>query len=341
LSLFSSHTRPHSVNTTKDLIPIFSGGKLQVNNDILLPSASYLGDREHVNRIAELLGRKWKAKEDALVFTGIGSGGRDTDSPWRHFHRQRLIEMLNGTAVQRIEEGEVSRGATFDFPPPGNYDSARRREKHVGSFLAKFARAQFTLFACGDGAKLTKSPCQNIAPFVPPAPALPASGSAAVSGAPAGYGPTLTDYNAKFLPIVDRERGEGGVAARFRATLLSTSVPLKATVYAEWHDDRLVPWLHYVPLDNTFRDLYAVLDYFTNGDAARDAVQEGYLGRVGFGRVQRGDKAARWIAESGRAWAARVLRRDDRRLYVWRLLLEWGRVCDENRDKVGYVEDLP
>ncbi|KAH6690621.1 capsular associated protein [Plectosphaerella plurivora] len=338
--LHSDFIEPRSVNTTRDLIPMFSAGKLAVNNDILLPSPAYLGDREHVNRIAQLLGRAWKAKEDALVFTGIGSGGRGPESPWQHFHRQRLVDMLNSTVVDDIEHRRRDRGATFDFPPLNIYNSERRRDSKLGAFLSRFARARFTLFSCGDAATLTGSPCDNIAPYVPPPPENPFAGPGAVSGAPAGYGLTLAHYNAKFLPIVDRERGEGGVSARFRATLLSTSVPLKATVYAEWHDDRLVPWLHYVPLDNSFRDLYAVLDFFTDGDAERDHRREGYLGKIGLGRTRRGDKAARWIAESGRAWAARVLRRDDMRLYVWRLLLEWARVCDENRARLGYVEDL-
>ena len=74
------------------------------------------------------------------------------------------------------------------------------------------------------------------------------------------------------------------------------------------------------PFDSTFRDLYGVLDYF-----ARD---------------EREDAAARLIAEQGRAWSQRVLRRVDMRLYVWRLLLEFARICDENRERLGYVNDL-
>ncbi|PNH29710.1 hypothetical protein VD0002_g412 [Verticillium dahliae] len=324
-ALHSDFVEPFDVKTTRDLIPIFTGGKLGVNNDILLPSTAYL-EGENTNRIAHLLGPLWKDKKDQLVFRGIASGGRTDDSPWRHFHRHRLVEMLNGTAVHRMELDAAAHANTFDFPPPAYYGTERRRLQKVGAWLSKFASAGFTMFACGDEATLQEAPCPALAPHVRSTPA-PRKGKAA-------------DFVAKYIPLVDRERGEGGVAGRFRHTLLSTSVPLKATVYAEWHDDRLVPWLHFVPLDNTFRDLYNVLDYFTDGDAERDDRDAGVWGRVGIGRIKRGDKAARWIAESGRAWASRVLRREDMRLYVWRLLLEWARVCDENRERLGFVGDL-
>ena len=54
----------------------------------------------------------------------------------------------------------------------------------------------------------------------------------------------------------------------------------------------------------------------------------------------RGDAAARLIAETGKTWAEKVLRREDMLLYVWRLLLEFARVSDEKRDKLGFIADM-
>jgi hypothetical protein len=59
-----------------------------------------------------------------------------------------------------------------------------------------------------------------------------------------------------------------------------------------------------------------------------------------FTRDEKGDAAARFIAETGNRWAETVLRRDDMLLYTWRALLEFARVCDENRDTLGFVDDL-
>ena len=41
------------------------------------------------------------------------------------------------------------------------------------------------------------------------------------------------------------------------------------------------------------------------------------------------------IAENGREWANRVLRKEDMEIYFFRLLLEWGRLTDDDRDSIG------
>lgn len=92
----------------------------------------------------------------------------------------------------------------------------------------------------------------------------------------------------------------------------------------EWHDSRLVPWVHFVPFDSTHRDLHAVLAYFA-----------GMPGRAA-GR----ERAAREIADAGAEWAARVLRREDMQVYVYRVVLELARVMADAREGMGYVEDL-
>jgi hypothetical protein len=129
--------------------------------------------------------------------------------------------------------------------------------------------------------------------------------------------PLLSQLANRFLPDVDG----AALSPRFRSLLRSTSLPLKSTIFTEWHDDRLVPWMHFVPLDSTLQDLHAVLEFFADGAGA-------------------GDAAARFIAERGAEWADKVLRREDMKLYVWRLLLEWARVVDENRDTLAFTGDV-
>jgi hypothetical protein len=90
-----------------------------------------------------------------------------------------------------------------------------------------------------------------------------------------------------------------------------------------------VPWLHFVPIDNSFLDVYGILDYFLGTGDDGVAVLKGAH-----------DDAARKIAEEGREWADTVLRKEDMRVYMLRLLLEYARLCDDDREKLGFVGDL-
>jgi hypothetical protein len=42
----------------------------------------------------------------------------------------------------------------------------------------------------------------------------------------------------------------------------------------------------------------------------------------------------------GKGWAEKVLRKEDMQIYMLRLLLEYARLCDDNRNTLGYVRDL-
>ncbi|CAG8051355.1 unnamed protein product [Penicillium nalgiovense] len=126
-------------------------------------------------------------------------------------------------------------------------------------------------------------------------------------------------YAFKYLPDIDGNSFSG----RYRAFLLSTSLSIKATLYKEWHDSRLIPWAHFVLVDSLYMDIYGILRYFI-----------GYKGLGGH------DRQAERIAMDGKAWAERVLRKEDMQAYVYRLLLEYARLCDDRRDNLAFVGDL-
>lgn len=287
--LHGSMVEPISISTTEELIPLFGGCKLPLNNEIVIPGAMYLSDAPRYSG-GDTHGPQWDKKRNGVVWRGVDSGGRARDNNWYHLQRHRLVEMLNGTTVSRVEEtGE--RALAFDLPPLDLYPSRHREQGTLGAWISRFANVGFTSLC----------DCDFLRPFLRAAPSIDMK----------------DQYGYKFLPDVDGN----SFSARFRGFLLSTSLPLKASIYAEWHDDRLTPWVHFVPLDNTLQDLYPVLEFFADGSGP-------------------GDAAAQYIAEEGKTWAEKTLRREDMRLYVWRLLLEWARVCDENRHTLGYVDDL-
>ncbi|KAG5920019.1 hypothetical protein E4U42_006336 [Claviceps africana] len=290
--LHGSFIEPISLSSTEELIPLFGGSKLPQNNEILIPGAMYLDNGEFYSG-GESHGSRWGRKKDGLVWRGDASGGRAKEHNWHHFQRQRLVQMLNATVISQAEKTGVG-ARSFSLPPAGLYPSARLHGGNLGPWIKDFANSGFVRICGPEECPFyidTFSHTEHI--------------------------PMNQQYEYKFLPDVDGN----SFSARFRGFLRSTSLPLKATVYAEWHDDRLIPWVHFVPFDNTFRDLYALLDFFADKGGP-------------------GDAAARFIAEQGQAWSEKVLRREDMRLYVWRLLLEWARVCDENRHTLAFVEDL-
>ncbi|KAF7554816.1 hypothetical protein G7046_g6715 [Stylonectria norvegica] len=291
--LHGTFVEPLSQSTAQELIPMFGGSKLPMNNEILIPGAMYLTENEFYSG-GEDHGPAWPLKKDGIVWRGDANGGRSKPSQWQHFQRHRLIEMLNGTVVSNIEHNGTE-AQTFRLPSADLYRSTRRTFKQLGDWLTGFSNCGFVHLLCSPGE------CAHLDPYYSELEPMPMS----------------EQYQFKFLPDADGN----SFSARFRGFMRSTSTPLKATVYAEWHDDRLIPWLHFVPLDNTFQDLYSVLEYFSDAGGP-------------------GDAAARYIAERGQEWSEKVLRRADMRLYTWRLLLEWARVCDDNRDTMGFIKDL-
>ncbi|KAJ5588014.1 glycosyl transferase family 90 domain-containing protein [Penicillium hispanicum] len=96
------------------------------------------------------------------------------------------------------------------------------------------------------------------------------------------------------------------MSTRFHRLLSRQAVVLKQTWFQEWHDDRLVPWAHYIPVTMSMEELPALMDFLVN-----DPV---------------GERLSEEIAQAGNTWSRRVLREIDMSIYIYRLLLELGEV---------------
>ncbi|EWC47379.1 hypothetical protein DRE_00347 [Drechslerella stenobrocha 248] len=116
-----------------------------------------------------------------------------------------------------------------------------------------------------------------------------------------------TGFGYKFAMDIDGN----GYSGRFYRLLLSNCLVLKQTMFVQWHDDRLVPWVHYVPVSLGLDDLEGALEYFANDP--------------------KGQVYAAQIAEGGKLWARQVLRPVDITIYTYRLLLEYAALFDEEK----------
>jgi hypothetical protein len=117
-----------------------------------------------------------------------------------------------------------------------------------------------------------------------------------------------------------------GFSNRFIPFLKSNSVVFKSGIFREWYDGRLVAWKHFVPVDLRLHDLFSILAYF-GGYGVEERNKRMMEGRL---------KEAEAIARQGKVWTEKVLRKEDMEVYMFRLLLEWGRLTDDKRTEIGF-----
>jgi hypothetical protein len=298
--LHGTFVEPISIGNTKKFFPLFGGSKLSMNNEILLPPAMYWTTDEFYSG-GEDHGVDWSEKQDILVWRGSATGGRNRKENWTRFQRHRFISMVNATSVREAEHGR--KPPNFILPEKGDYNlESHMSASHNGSladWIDTWSDAATVYLQCFPD-----------------------------SGAHCWYtdhyfevkkGMKMSEqYRYKYLPDIDGNSFSG----RYRGFLGSTSLPIKATIYDEWHDSRLVPWKHFVPMDNTFADIYGIMEFFIGNEK---------VGLAGH------DAVAEKIAMEGKAWTERVLRKEDMQIYVFRLLLEYARLCDDSRDVLGWA----
>ena len=132
------------------------------------------------------------------------------------------------------------------------------------------------------------------------------------------FGPSVDfqdHWKYKFLFDLDG----AGFSGRFLPFLESRSLVFRAAGFRQWFDERLTAWRHFVPVDGRLHGVWHLLGYFG--------------GTGGNAHEVEGER----IAEEGREWATKVLRKEDMEIYMFRLLLEWGRVVDDRREELGFV----
>ncbi|UKZ81405.1 hypothetical protein TrVFT333_009177 [Trichoderma virens FT-333] len=124
----------------------------------------------------------------------------------------------------------------------------------------------------------------------------------------------------KFRHLMDMDGA--GFSGRFLPFLESRSLPYRAALFRTWYDERLQAWHHYIPVDIRFGSgFWSVVEFFSGGTNDKDG---------------EGPGMAKKIAEQGRDWTQKALRKEDMQIYMFRLLLEWGRITDDDRDDLGF-----
>ncbi|EPS39251.1 hypothetical protein H072_6975 [Dactylellina haptotyla CBS 200.50] len=294
--LFSSS----ALVVTQMLVPIFGECKVNVNNDIVFPANKYYDAGDAAFAYDDVNDVPWSKKEDVAFWRGVTSDGTQNNETWHNLGRHRFVAITNATLLENTPATIMN--ALDPVNKTRNYEPATF---HPASFAQNKTDTAFNkiVWCVPD--------CSYILDKINVKPGI-----------------NFRDiFRYKYLPDLDGHSFSG----RWPAFLKSRSLGLKATIFKEWHDQRLFEWVHFVPMDYRFNDLYAILTYFMGFKGSEEGGRDIY--------VPQHDWEAEEIAKRGREWAEQVLRKEDIEIYMLRLMLEYARVLDDKRENIGYSGD--
>lgn len=298
-NLHGLYLSPAAFKASHELLPVFSQSKAYGYNDILYPSAWNYMDKVKYDPNDEHPDPPFADKNNTLFWRGATSEGVSPGSgTWMGMARQRFIHLANNI--------------NDTTPPQPVLLLHKDGKRHAYASLSSATLTQHLAtdvhivdFIARCGGPDCEAQAQEFAPLATPSD-------------------FQSHWSYRYLLDLDG----AGFSGRFLPFLHSRSLPFKAALFREWYDSRLTPWLHFVPLDLRGHGFWSTLAYFM-----------GWEGRAGGGVVgaPAHEKEAEVIAEKGREWAGRVLRKEDMEIYFFRLLLEWGRLTDDRRDELGFT----
>ena len=300
--LHGLYVSPSSFRVHHNLLPVFSHSKVHGFQDVLYPGSeeySASGDAVYAPT-DEQFDPPFSEKESTLFFRGAASEGITTgNNAWRSFLRQRFLHLLSPGAHT---------GTTSPILLPAQNSEAFKFANIPDSVLRTLlpTDAKFTEIANCVEPDCTFERAQfESASEGPTSPAIP-----------------FKDFwKYKYLLDLDGV----GHNTRFSAFLRSHSLVFKAGILREWWSSRVTAWKHFVPLDVRGHNLFPTLAYFRGFPATKETRE-----------LVPHEDAAQRIAEEGKRWAERVMRKDDMEVYMFRLLIEWGRVTDDRRDDLAF-----
>ncbi|GAC94750.1 hypothetical protein PHSY_002323 [Pseudozyma hubeiensis SY62] len=288
---------PANFHPVNKLVPMLSRSKLSNFADILAPNVCY-GHPMYLGYVDKI---PWEAKDDSLYWRGTTTGEAQTSATWARGHRHRMLRYVKQLreAASKLATG-VEADPFDDIYASNRTVAPSRQSVHVaGNTLPLF---DYTDGSVVGALKRLGSETFNVAwnRFV--LADEPTMASLMANQVTTDNEDRNEPYKHKFALDLDGQ----SMSCRFYQLLASSSLVFKQTIWSEYHDDRLIPWIHYVPLDLRVQnnELPMLLDFFIHHP--------------------QGQKAASKIASASREWAAATLRPIDVSLYYARLLIEFA-----------------
>ncbi|KAL9080088.1 MAG: hypothetical protein Q9159_007662 [Coniocarpon cinnabarinum] len=291
---YGLHLSPSTFKATNELMPIFSQSKAHGYNDLLYPSPWSYIDKTAYAPNATFPDPTFEQKRPTLFWRGGTSEGKSTGSgAWKGMARQRLLHMFNNAT-----EDEKS----LVLLPTSQLDTLRDTGKEATYVFQGFPPSTLhnqlsaDIYIVQNIDRCANRDCQDQHSEFHPT-----------------YSPPIDfQQNWKYKYLVDMDGA--GFSGRFIPFLQSHSVPFKASLAREWWDSRVTAWLHFVPMDIRLTEAWSLLAYFAGWK------QKEKEGVVTQWLMPPHEREAKHIAEAGREWANKALRKEDMEIYMFRLL---------------------
>jgi hypothetical protein len=291
-------TSPSALAASQTLFPVFSQSRAHNFADILYPSPWSFGDKAPYDEEKDI---PWESKINSVYWRGASTDGYSVRGSWQMFLRARFVHLA--TRV-RTAAGRQDVYRFFTRRPAPHSSShagiAPTSDPDPQSGLVTNEHLTVNVSFVGAFARCDQRDCAaEHVTFYGASTAAPAAGHDFQEG-----------WQHRHLVDLDGAAFSG----RFLAFVRSASLPYRAALFRTWWEERIHPWRHYVPLDLRLDDLWPAVNYF-GGAGLKDAQE---------------------IAEAGRQWTRKALRKEDMQVYMFRLMLEWGRLIDDQREHLGF-----
>lgn len=291
---------PASFKVSQELIPIFSQSALAGFNDILYPSPWNYMDKVKYQPSHEHPDQDYAQKDNSLYWVGSTSEGYSRFNDWKGMPRQRFAHLINNNTHNQVSVLLPVAPNRYEYEIMDGSAPSEQLRLRTNVHIAD------PITRCGD-CEVQHDELGTIS-----------------------WVDFQKHWSHRFLFDLDG----AGFSGRFLPFLQSHSVPFKTGLFRQWFDSRVISWLHFVPIDIRLHGLWSTLAYFAG--VPGQAADEHDPNKTPM-RMNAHNNQGWWIAEQGRKWTQVALRKEDMEIYFFRLLLEWGRLTDDQRDVLGYT----
>ncbi|GAB7339511.1 hypothetical protein MBLNU457_6127t1 [Dothideomycetes sp. NU457] len=271
---------PANLLLTKHLVPVLSNAKPEHFNDVPHPEPFYY---RILNEDWDDEDKDFADREDRVYWVGTGNGGMSNHANWRQLQRQRMAILAgpdNHESVSLLKKTKTTNSGRSQWIP---------REGRTWSDMASYFHIKIGMTeVCSDS-------CEEQEAYFKPVRESPAE-----------------VFGSKYCLDIDGM----GFSGRYLRLLRSNCAVMKQSIFVEWLDGWLVPWVHFIPVTLEASELPEI---------TRFLIEE-----------EEGQAVGEKIALQGREWSRKVLRREDMELYFVRLLMEMERILSPERNDMYY-----